>query len=253
MNSRKPQIVLLLAALVLVGAMAMFMRGPGSGGATIRMAGQVGLVAELLDGTARYLAGGQDKRLAVTGGHKMDFLQNSDCCAANTTWGLGVRSLQGAVMCPDAAREFLAENGDFVSLGPIMFNSDVFMLNGAIGTVRKVGVSHKRSHQILMAEAVFELQPSGIVPMLPVGLPYALKKGEVDAIIIDLGVAAEIESSYTGWAGRALPTQVLVLHKEFAESEAFADFALAYARARKDIIEKYAGSGLVMPELGLAE
>lgn len=249
MCNSKPKLFLLFIVLVLVGAVVSFMRNDG--GPSIRMAGQVGLVAELLEITASYLAGGTDARLEVKGGRQMDFLQNSDCCAANTSWGLGAGSLHGAVMCPDAAAEFLADNDDFVSFGPIMLNSDVFMLNVPAGAVRKVGMSHKRSHQVLMASSEFGGAKS--VPMLPVGLPYALKKGEVDAIIVDLGVAAGLESRYAGWTGQPLPTQVLVLRKGFAESEAFEDFTLAYGRARNDLLEKYAGSGLLMPELRLAK
>lgn len=239
---------MLLAALTLVVAAFVFMRGSEGGAATIRMAGQVGLVAELLDGTARFLADGPEQRLKVSGGQQLDFLRNSDCCAAGTAWGLGAGSLHGAVMCPDAAAEFLAENADFVSFGAIMLNSDVIMLNVPAGMVHKVGLSHKRSHQFVMARAEFGKAES--LPMLPVGLPYALKKGEVDAIIVDLGVASELEGEYHAWQGEALPTQILVLRRGFAESEAFADFALAYGRARQDMLEKYAGSGLVMPELG---
>jgi hypothetical protein len=283
MPSRKPQIIPLLVSLALVWGATAFLRGEDPAGeeGVIRMAGQVGIAAELLELVGKHMVkdsaasekgtgpGKRGGRLIDTEKNRLAFMRNTDCCSAVAAWGLSAKELHGAVMCPDAARDFLAANTEFVSAGPVMFNSDVFMArepsgraggkagrdaagSGAGGcAAARVGVSHKRAHQAVMARTVYG-PDARVFAMQPVGLPYALKKGEVDAVILDLGVAAGLGQGFNAWKGDPVATQVLVLRASFAGSEAYGRFVRAYASARLELLEKYAGTGLVLTDLAEA-
>jgi hypothetical protein len=258
MRKHTPQLVLLgVVLLLLAGAAAMLKsRARETDDDAIRMAGQAGIVAELLEGTGKHLAASDAKMAQQVPDWQLALLRNSDCCSAVTSWGLGAKSLHGAVMCPDAASAFLAGNGEFVSLGPVMLNSDVFLLAealpGAKDTELRIGVSHNRRHQVLMANEQFGGR-ARVVPMLPAGLPYALEKGEVDGIVIDLGFAAgEGEGGRRRMllrTGGPVPTQELVVRRSFLRSEAFAAFSLAYEKARREVAEKYTAYGVILPGL----
>lgn len=207
-------------------------------------------------------------------GSLLNLFQTRDCCAATAPWALGNNILQGAIMCPDAAKAFLEQNPDFILLGPALVNSDVFMslppdkrkfqnqdedrLNDNRSDMRndiesdsrpqKVGVAHKRAHQARMAKLQFS-QTAELYPMIPQALPFALHDGVVDSIIIDLGVASGLGGNIAPWTGEEMVTQVLVVSRAFADSPDFAPFAQAYEKARALTEQKYKGRGVTFPAL----
>ncbi len=217
-------------------------------------------------------------------GYLLNLFQTRDCCAATAPWALGNNDLQGAIMCPDAARVFLEQNPDFVLLGVALVNSDVFMSapstdkrrldnqdkanarnpvkdrshdddrNGMRndsrgGTrVQKVGIAHKRAHQVRMAELRFS-QTVELYPMIPQALPFALHDGVVDSVILDLAVASGLGGEITPWTGEEMVTQVFVVSRVFADSPDFALFAQAYEKARDLTEQKYKGQGVFFPSL----
>lgn len=252
-------LALLGLVLLLIGAIAVFMRwhNDEENGEALRMAGQVGIVGELLMKVGEQLSHDSGRKIQDSNSQPFAFLQSSDCCSATTTWGMSAKSLHGAIMCPDAAKEFLKTNKEFMSLGIVMLNSDIFMLKkeepqkpNQAG--KKIGVSHKRQHQLMMAKDTFGAK-SNVLPMLPVGLAYALQKNEVDAVVIDLGVAVELprtsEMLFQPWGKDPVPTQELVLRKSFVVSPAFEDFIKAYNQAGQQVMEKYSDYGLIVQQL----
>lgn len=243
---------------LVVVVLSAWMNGCGavSGEKPLRMAGQAGMAALVLEKTGAYLAAAENRenaaaRLQNPEADLFSVLRGADCCAAATPWALGADRLDGALMCPDAAAKFLKTHPEFVSLGPALINSDVLVVSGEIkkGTGSfKIGVAHKRSHQLKMVERLYGKTASP-VPMLPAALPYALKRGDVDAAIMDLAVATASGLPIRPWTGPPVVTQELVIKKDFFTSPAFPAFVSAYTDACADIQDQYPETGLIIPLL----
>lgn len=184
-------------------------------------------------------------------GGLVDLMQVRDCCAATAPWGLGGGSLDAAVMCPDAAAELVGRNKDFVLVGTVLLNGDVFVeLPGASASAQtgplRVGVSQGRSRQPAMVAARYGAQAS-VHPMPPQALMYALHNKQVDVAVIDVALAREAQLGILAPSGELLPTQVLVARKDFTNSEGWRDFLRAYDSARHELGQRYAPWGVSAP------
>lgn len=155
--------------------------------------------------------------------------QVGDCCAAVSQWGLSSRELDMAVMCPDAARMLLEKNADYLSLGPLLLSGDSLVRRAETTTpVRKVGISHQRTAQKELAQAV--LPDAQVVEMLPASLPYALERGVVEAVVLDRMVAGQTPLPLVELADNTeRATQVLVVHRRLLDNASALRTALQQA------------------------
>jgi hypothetical protein len=81
-------------------------------------------------------------------------------------------------------------------------------------------------------------------PMLPSGLPYALERGAVEGIVLDILGALKI-SGYRTPLPSKYPTSVLVAHKDLLDSPELASFIEAYNQA----VEEMNSNEILMMEL----
>ncbi len=219
----------------------------------IRIATTNGVAAELLEKMSAVLRANNEATLATDNNPFMEVFTVQDCCAASTPWSMGSNAIQGAIMCPDAAAQFLASNSEFVLLGPITVNSDVVIVHNTFVAAKDdaqdvlVGVSHKRQHQVLMAQATFG-NTVRIAPMLTQALAYAFKDNKVDAAIVDVSVAKRLQAWIIPQLDENIITQVLVVNKQFAASKDFVLFTRAYKQARPQLLATYATTQLMLPE-----
>lgn len=149
-----------------------------------------------------------------------------DCCAAVSQWALSSRELDMAIMCPDAARILVEKNADYVLAGPVLLDGDALVRKPAARqqtqagreVIQRVGMSHQRSAQRALIQETLG-QDVEIIEMLPAALLYALERNAVDAIVLDRLTAAKSAMPLREYkrSNRSQVTQVLVLHKLFAE------------------------------------
>jgi hypothetical protein len=90
--------------------------------------------------------------------------------------------LDMAIMCKEAAKDYLENVEDFEVVSNITMNSDIFIIKN--NNPKVIGMTQDRDYQIDLIKARFGKNVE-IASMMVNALPYALEKGDVDAIIID--------------------------------------------------------------------
>lgn len=147
-------------------------------------------------------------------------------------------SLQVALLCSDAAEEFIKNNEEFEVVGPVVKNSDVLILNES--NPKKIAVSQKRIKDSEIIKKKFKDQVE-IVPTLHNILPYVLEKGEVDGVIIDAKNATFL-NGYDEGAYEIIGeyiSYVMVVNKKFRGSKEFGNFIEIYNDGVDEINNDY--------------
>ncbi len=173
----------------------------------------------------KYLAGEDSAALEVV---DMSYQQLQDCCSSQTELALSAGNFDMAVLCPDSADKLIASGQPYQILGAIVVNSIILVTDQA-AVPPTVGYMNARETQ---KKLVWSNLDSSIVmkPMLPAALPYALERGAVDGIVLDIMGALKI-SGYRTPLPSEYPTSVLVVHKDLIGSPELASFIKIYNRA----------------------
>lgn len=141
-----------------------------------------------------------------------------------------------AIICKEAAKEYLENTEGFEVISECTMNSDIFVMNTQSPKV--VGMTQDRDYQIDLIRKRFG-EDVEIVSMMVGALPYALEKGEVDAIIIDFikGVHLNgtkedtvVDGDYT--------TYVLLSNTEFKKTRQFKKFIKIYNESLEELMEE---------------
>jgi hypothetical protein len=169
-----------------------------------------------------------------------------DCCTNNMAFALSSRTIDAALLCPDAAVELVARDNRYEILGPCLANSDVAVINGG-GNAHKIGVVQGHAYQEDIARSLFG-NDCETVAFLPAALGYAYQRNLVDGVITNVqegiafpGITVPINSS------QDIVTFVLVVRADFksksALEAAFSEAAsnLNRREALQRAIEKYSG------------
>ena len=139
-----------------------------------------------------------------------------------------------AIMCKEAAREYLDNVEDFEVVSNITMNSDIFIIKNDDPKV--IGMTQDRDYQIDLIKKRFG-ENVEIAAMMVNALPYALEKGEVDAIVIDYikgvhldGIKEDtvIDGDYT--------TYVLLSNSEFMKTKEFKKFIKIYNKSLEELL-----------------
>lgn len=121
--------------------------------------------------------------------------------------------------------------------GPAVMNAEVICYKGEWEDIKTVGISQGREQEKRLAEKNYPRIES-FQEITQKGILYALEDGQVDAVIQDVTKAAQApyydtrllsENDYISY--------VLVVDKEFAVTEAFADFIKCYNKAASKLNE----------------
>jgi len=151
-----------------------------------------------------------------------------DCCSSNSTWSLTSGELDAAVLCPDAAENFLAANKDFILAGPLTYDTEVLVV--ANPRLKTIGYSNGQERQKENLIAVYGDDPE-YVPIIATSLPYALSTGQIDAAVLDIGTAIWLDYTLVPLKGEE-PTTVLVVQKDFYASATYENMLEAIENAR---------------------
>lgn len=122
--------------------------------------------------------------------------------------------------------------------GPVVMNAEVICYKGDWEEVKTVGISQGREQERRLAEKTYP-QIESFQEITQKGILYALEDRQVDAVIQDVTKAAQVPY----YDSRMLSkndyiSYVLVVDKEFAETEAFSDFIESYNKAVKKLNEQ---------------
>lgn len=171
---------------------------------------------------------------------KVDFLQLKegfelyplkDCCSSTSSWALSSKEVDMAVICPEAARELVGKDPRYVIYGPVLANSDVFLVREDAADVKKVGYVQNRWYQKRLIEQEFKRAEP--VPMLGASLPYALEKKAVDGIIVDVTKCDELRGNIVPVCqdNQEVITYVLVVDREIVDKPDFRKLMHAWQEA----------------------
>lgn len=179
------------------------------------------------------------EKVKIEAGGDISFLKIADCCGSQAEFALAAGKFDLAVLCPDAAEEFLGSGKPFRLLGEIVRNANI-LVSIKSTPVQSIGYMNGR---ILQTRVLAANMGSAVElhPMMTAALPYALERGAVDAVVLDILTVARGEAVYHC---RALPFEapasVLVAREDVLDSPAFKSFLNAY----NDTVDQLNGESL---------
>lgn|GEM_PF-687840 len=194
----------------------------------------------LPDGAAGLLARYVLEKKMATGAiqaHRFEPYSLYDCCTGASEYAMGSGRLDIAVMCVEAARELVAKDGRFAIAGPVMMNSDIFIIRSGADLRRPtIAVSQKRAFQFEMVRQRFgdESRP---VPMLHSAVPFAYARGLVEGAVVDITRAFSLPGDFNPATDkdREICTYVLVNKKALQGSSRLLNFLSAYGQAVREM------------------
>lgn len=150
-----------------------------------------------------------------------------------------------AIICKDAAKEYIKVDKNFEIVCPLIKNSDLLLKKGS--NINKIGITQNRDYQKKLVNSMYE--NAEVVELIANALPYSIYSGIVDGAILDgvkvLGLEGDIE-----YPQIEEETYVLVVNKNFKDKEAYRIFVDSYNESVNslkdkkvliDTIEKYKG------------
>lgn len=128
-------------------------------------------------------------------------------------------------------------------------NSEVICYKGDWDSVKVIGVNQGREAEKSLAQETYP-QIEEFRDISQKGILYTMEDGQVDAIIQDLTSAAMVPTyNYMPVSTHDYISYVLVVDKEFAQTEAFSDFIKSYNKA----VEKLNEPTYLAEKLGVEE
>ena len=226
---------LLLASVILLAAFVFVFRPVSEEDGVLKIAVSDDAAGLII---SRAAALSRDK-VKVEAGGDISFLKIADCCGSQAEFALAAGKFDLAVLCPDAAAEFLGSGKPFRVVGEIVRNANILVsVHG--GPVRSIGYMNGRVLQTRVLAANLGPSPE-LQPMMTAALPYALERKAVDAVVLDILTVVRGEVVYHC---RALPydvpASVLVARQDVPDSPAFRSFLTAY----NDAVDELNGDGL---------
>lgn len=156
----------------------------------------------------------------------VSFLKMTDCCGTQAEFALAAGEFDMAVLCPDAAEEFLRAEPDFVLVGGIIENANVLIGRGA-EPVKRIGYMNGRAVQESQLRDLYQGDVE-LYPMLAAALPYALENQAVDAVVLDAAQGLAYDADRITALPSEQPSQVLVAHEDTLQSSALSGFIERY-------------------------
>ncbi len=138
-----------------------------------------------------------------------------------------------AFYCSHIALHTIEENENVMIWGPVVMNAEVLCYKGDWEDVVTVGIGQGRTAEKQQIQKTYP-QIREFKEITQKGILYSLESGQVDGVVQDLTKAAQrpdypvkplSEMDYVSY--------VLVVDKEFAQTEAFSDFIESYDRGAR--------------------
>ena len=186
----KPNIgaALLLTVIVIAAALAWFIRA----GAPSR-AQEDPLVIAYGDDIAGLVV---QKALADLPAERadigLDTVNMGDCCGSNAQFALSTGEVDVAILCPDAMNDLKEVEDLYIELGQLVYDGNVLVTRpDSPEDLKVIGYMNGRDEQRVLLEETYG-QGVDLQPMFASALPYALENKAVDAIMLDVSLAAKL-------------------------------------------------------------
>ena len=132
-----------------------------------------------------------------------------DCCSNTAQWALNAKEIHG----------------------PVLMNGETIVYKKDWADVKNVGITQGRQQEKALAKAAYP-QIEGFDEITQKGILYAMEDEQVDAAILDITKAAEVSDIATmPLSDNDYISYVLIVDKEFEQTEAFRNFIESYNKA----------------------
>ena len=140
-----------------------------------------------------------------------------------------------AVICKEAAQEYVMADNNFEIAGTVVRNSDLLLLKNTDPT--KFGMAQNRKYQRELVK--YSYPDAEVAELLGNALPYALMSNQVDALVIDgikaIGIEGTLEEPNVS---ADVDTYVLIVNKKFKTTEEYEIFVKRYNASVEALGEK---------------
>lgn len=154
-----------------------------------------------------------------------------DCCSNTAQWALNAKEINVGFYCPHIAKHTIKNNEDVEIYGPVLMNGETIVYKKDWTDVKNVGITQGRQQEKALAKAAYP-QIEGFDEITQKGILYAMEDEQVDAAILDITKAAEVSNIPTmPISDNDYISYVLIVDKEFEQTEAFRNFIESYNKA----------------------
>ena len=154
-----------------------------------------------------------------------------DCCSNTAQWALNAKEINVGFYCPHIAKHTIKNNEDVEIYGPVLMNGETIVYKKDWADVKNVGITQGRQQEKALAKAAYP-QIEGFDEITQKGILYAMEDEQVDAAILDITKAAEVSDIATmPLSDNDYISYVLIVDKEFEQTEAFRNFIESYNKA----------------------
>lgn len=135
-----------------------------------------------------------------------------------------------AIVCVEAAQDYIKANPDFEIVAPVIYNSDIIVESDR--EIKKVGVTNNKNFHKDFAKKTYG-ENVEVIGIIPNSLPYAYNNGQIDAMIIDITAynPKTMEGTVRQVSEKNYVSNVLIARSDFKKTKIFEDFIEKYNEA----------------------
>lgn len=135
-----------------------------------------------------------------------------------------------AIVCVEAAQDYIKANPDFEIVAPVIYNSDIIVESDR--EIKKVGVTNNKNFHKDFAKKTYG-ENVEVIEIIPNSLPYAYNNGQIDAMIIDITAynPKTMEGTVRQVSEKNYVSNVLIARSDFKKTKIFEDFIEKYNEA----------------------
>lgn len=176
-----------------------------------------------------------------------------DCCSNTAEWAMNAKEINIGFYCAHMARFMTEKNKDIMIYGAVIMNGEVIVHKKPWHEVKTLGIMPGRKDLKTLTERTYP-QIKSFHEITEKGILYAMEDGQIDAAVLDITKAKKLGDYHRmPVSDEDYISYVLVVEKDFLETEAFEDFINAYNDAAERLNEtesreKLFASGESFPE-----
>lgn len=132
-----------------------------------------------------------------------------------------------AIVCKEAAEEYIAVNNDFEIYAPLVMNSDIILISS--DKIKEVGMTaNKGFHKDFIIQKYSDVK---LHEMNAQALPYSYETGRVDAVIMDITKLGDLKGKVIEPSKEDYVTYVLIVKSDYIKTNEFREFVSSYNEA----------------------
>lgn len=154
-----------------------------------------------------------------------------------------------AIVCKEAAEEYIRINDDFEIYAKLVQNSDIILESDR--PIKKVGYTqNKNFHMEFIKNKYGNVE---LHEMNAQSLPYSYEVGRVDAVIMDITKLGILEGKVIQPSEDDFTTYVLIVKKDYKDTNEFLSFVKAYNKAIDELYKENYGNKYTIEYSNLTE